>query len=147
MLAAAAMSTAVKSRAELKSLFIRLRLIFAREEEVYPHLYGGRVENHFRKTTLSTLNLDLPVIGSLLCRVFRHLSLGPRAVCPFPLPLSAMRGWLRMASSLLARQFREWAELIGDSDTITRGIGDGVPFCILLRNRTDQGGTHNQSPD
>nr|CAD7445722.1 unnamed protein product [Timema bartmani] len=39
-------------------------------EEVYPHLYGGRVENHSGKTTLSTSdqdsNLDLLVIGSIV---------------------------------------------------------------------------------
>nr|CAD7586627.1 unnamed protein product [Timema genevievae] len=38
--------------------------------EVYPHLCGGRVENHFGKTTLSTSdrdsNLYFPVIGSLV---------------------------------------------------------------------------------
>nr|CAD7455474.1 unnamed protein product [Timema tahoe] len=37
-------------------------------EEVYPHLRGGRVESHLRKTTLNTpdrdSNLDIPVIGS-----------------------------------------------------------------------------------
>nr|CAD7448856.1 unnamed protein product [Timema bartmani] len=38
--------------------------------ELYQHLRGWRVENHFGKTTLSTRNrdsnLDLPVIGSLV---------------------------------------------------------------------------------
>ncbi|CAG2058744.1 unnamed protein product [Timema podura] len=38
-------------------------------KEVYPHIRGGRVENHFGKTSLSTpdqdSNLDLPVIDSL----------------------------------------------------------------------------------
>nr|CAD7575608.1 unnamed protein product [Timema californicum] len=37
--------------------------------EVYPHMHGGRLENHFGKTTLSKpnrdLNPDIPVIGSL----------------------------------------------------------------------------------
>nr|CAD7439377.1 unnamed protein product [Timema bartmani] len=37
---------------------------------MYPNLRGGKVENHFGKTTLSTSNrgskLDLPVIGSLI---------------------------------------------------------------------------------
>nr|CAD7447548.1 unnamed protein product [Timema bartmani] len=40
--------------------------------EVHLHLAGGKVENHFGKTTLSTpdrdSNLDLPVIGSLVPR-------------------------------------------------------------------------------
>nr|CAD7442982.1 unnamed protein product [Timema bartmani] len=40
------------------------------KQEVYLQLCGGRVENHFRKTNLSTpdrnLNLNLPVIGSLV---------------------------------------------------------------------------------
>nr|CAD7443850.1 unnamed protein product [Timema bartmani] len=39
-------------------------------KEVYPHLRGNKVENHYGKTTLSTTdrysNLDLPVIGSLV---------------------------------------------------------------------------------
>nr|CAD7452216.1 unnamed protein product [Timema tahoe] len=39
-------------------------------EKVYPHLYGGRMENHLGKTTISTpdqdSNLDLSVIGSLV---------------------------------------------------------------------------------
>nr|CAD7395876.1 unnamed protein product [Timema cristinae] len=39
-------------------------------EEVYLHLCGGRVENHFGKTTFTTpnrdSNLDIPVIGSLV---------------------------------------------------------------------------------
>nr|CAD7587221.1 unnamed protein product [Timema genevievae] len=38
------------------------------DREVYPHLNGGRVVNHFGKTFLTTSyldsNLDLPVIGS-----------------------------------------------------------------------------------
>nr|CAD7460877.1 unnamed protein product [Timema tahoe] len=41
-----------------------------KREKVYPHLRGGRVENHLGKTTLSTpdrdSNLDLPVIDSLV---------------------------------------------------------------------------------
>nr|CAD7454965.1 unnamed protein product [Timema tahoe] len=39
-------------------------------KEVYPHLCGGRVENHFGKTTLGTpdrdSNFDLSVVGSLV---------------------------------------------------------------------------------
>nr|CAD7567659.1 unnamed protein product [Timema californicum] len=39
-------------------------------EEVFLHLHGGRVENHFEKTSLSTpgrdSNLDLPIIASLV---------------------------------------------------------------------------------
>nr|CAD7587678.1 unnamed protein product [Timema genevievae] len=38
-------------------------------QEVNPHLHGGRVENHLRKTTPSSperdWNLDLPILGSL----------------------------------------------------------------------------------
>nr|CAD7452898.1 unnamed protein product [Timema tahoe] len=50
-------------------------------EEVYPHLCGGRVENHYGRNTLSTpnrdLNLDLPIIGSLVhCEsdAFNHVA-------------------------------------------------------------------------
>ncbi|CAG2060005.1 unnamed protein product, partial [Timema podura] len=45
-------------------------LHFMKYEKVYPHLYGGRMENHLGKTTISTpdqdSNLDLSVIGSLV---------------------------------------------------------------------------------
>nr|CAD7573718.1 unnamed protein product [Timema californicum] len=41
-------------------------------KKVYPNLFGGRMEDYFGKTTLSTpdryLNLELPVIGSLVYR-------------------------------------------------------------------------------
>nr|CAD7572908.1 unnamed protein product [Timema californicum] len=48
--------------------YTNYRLLKVELEEVNPHLRGGRVENHLRKTTLRTpdrdSNLDLPVLSS-----------------------------------------------------------------------------------
>nr|CAD7264832.1 unnamed protein product [Timema shepardi] len=56
-------------------------------EEVNPHLRGGRVENHFGKTTPSSpdrdSNLDLPVLSSLAQHDKRVSQLRHRGGCPY----------------------------------------------------------------
>nr|CAD7438754.1 unnamed protein product [Timema bartmani] len=60
-------------------------------EEVHPHLYEGRLENHFAKTTLITpdkdLNPDHPVIGSLVYHASDALDHATAIAGPPSLPI------------------------------------------------------------
>nr|CAD7200235.1 unnamed protein product [Timema douglasi] len=112
---------------------------------------------------------SLKVPSTLMCRVlvpyFRDRA--RCAVFPFPLPLLAVRGWLRAASPRPACRV-EWlvqphsglgftpmradcsravgSSVLGplravwsDCEVVTCGNGDGVSFYVQLRNRINQG--------
>nr|CAD7456031.1 unnamed protein product [Timema tahoe] len=97
-------------------------------EEVYLHLSGGKVENHFVNTTLSTpnrdLNLDHPVIGNLV--YCESSALDQTATEGDKMP-SNMRKALMTTISPVKEQSTTKVTVVGSGQV---GIGSGLlPSC------------------